>query len=163
MTRCLIMSQSDVVFATDYANKVPPDVLSHLQLHNGAWFHLPVMPVGSAIPSLARRGFETSSYSRSPGGILSFIIPHCYELLAPKDISSLISSMAIYKFKNIFSSIETERGLYSISVIYHLDCEIHIAFIIKKSLCLHILGKSIFLFLYLKCDLGTLALNDSKD
>ena len=25
-------------------------------------------------------------------------------------------------------------GLYSISVIYHLDCEIHIAFIIKKSL-----------------------------
>lgn len=98
MTRCLIMSQSDVVFATDYANKVPPDVLSHLQLHNGAWFHLPVMPVGSAIPSLARRGFETSSYSRSPGGILSFIIPHCYELLAPKDISSLISSMAIYKF-----------------------------------------------------------------
>lgn len=98
MTRCLIMSQSDVVFATDYANKVPPDVLSHLQLHTGAWFHLPVMPVGSAILGLARRGFGTNPYSRSPGGVFSFIIPHCYGLLAPKDISSLISSMAIYTF-----------------------------------------------------------------
>lgn len=98
MTRCLTVSQSDVVFATDYANQVLPDVLSHLQLHRGAWFQLPVTPVGSAILVLARWGFETNPYSRSPAGVLSFIIPHCCGLLAPKDIPSLTTSMAIYKF-----------------------------------------------------------------
>lgn len=141
------MFQFDVLFADSLHESGPPRC-AICRLHTGTWFQRAITPVGSATFGLAKLDFETNPCSRSPAGILCFSPPHCCGLLAPREVS-----LALYKLKNIFSSIfkflEPERGLYSTSLIYRLDPEIYIAFIIKKYIATYLWNNHPFCFFIL--------------